>query len=496
MVCALQCLECAKFTQVPTIIAEPDAKLIITVISDSGSILIYNLANLIWAAQLADIPVAIMRSNLDSLAGAIVTLTENGKIDVSYLGAEPQLFQVPPLNLQKLNFEKTQTELIELEKEIKLGIDFTDSTVINASAERDLNVQLDIATALEPSKFHIRSVNAFSPPTEDVKMVLVSVSLHARCKLDQIQVQFHVELPLKCSKTICSFQNLGVGNEERVETWIYMDSDLDPVSTTVSAIVSFINKQSIPRVIEKHHQLPLALFYRLNQPQKDATIKFTISIEKSAAPSMEQLFGGDFLLEPNAHGAIGLRSIYTGHIVTLVTAKSSNRYRFVLHSDKDKNNDEVISILNLPTIHFSIQSDHICALAAILEVIIHRLKDSDANQASKMKTIAMPQLPIQSLINLIESHFTCQADLQSIRVSRKYLEDHEHHSGLCYFVFQEQLQQSSTRMRLLERRFFTKLDNKKSDSIESVLALLKVTHQQITTRIHAMDKMKESLYRL
>lgn len=395
--------------------AEPDAKLIITVISESGSILIYNLANLIWAAQLADVPVAIMRSNLDSLAGAIVTLSENGKIDVSYLGAEPQLFQVPPLNLQKLNFDKTQTELIELEKEIKLGIDFTDSTVINASAERDLNVQLDIATVLEPSKFHIQSVNSFTPLTEDVKMVLVSVSLRACCNLDQIQVQFHVELPLKCSTTICTFQNLGVDNEERVETWIYMDSDLNPASTTVSAIVSFINKQSIPRVIEKQQQLPLSLFYRLNQPQKDATVKFTISIEKCAVPSMEQLLGGDFSLEPNSHGAVGLRSIYTGHIVTLVTAKSSNRYRFVLNFAL---RIFFSSILNLLEIYSSLQSDHICAMAAILEVIIHRLKNSDTNQAVKMKAIAMPQLPILSLVNLIENHFTCQANLQSVRVSR------------------------------------------------------------------------------
>lgn len=298
-------------------------------ISDSGSILIYNSANLIWAAQLADVPAAIMRSNLDSLAGAIVTLSENGKIDVSYLGAEPQLFQVPPLNLQKMNFEKTQTELIELEKEIKLGIDFTDSAVINASAERDLNVVLDIASTLEPSKFHIHSVNSFSPATEDVKMILVSVLLRACCNLDQIQVLFHVEPPLKCSKRICTFQNLSTGSDERVDTWIYMNSDLDPVGTSVSAIVSFINKQSIPRVIEKRKHLPLAMFYRPNQAQKGATIKFTISMGNSASPSIEQLFSDDFSLEPNSHGAIGLRSIYTGRVVTLVTAKNSSRYRYV-----------------------------------------------------------------------------------------------------------------------------------------------------------------------
>lgn len=381
-------------------------------ISDSGSILIYNLANLIWAAQLADVPAAIMRSNLDSLAGAIVTLSENGKIDVSYLGAEPQLFQVPPLNLQKMNFEKTQTELIELEKEIKLGIDFTDSTLINASAERDLNVSLDIASTLEPSKFHIQSVNSLSPPTEDVKMILVSVSLRACCNLDQIQVQFHIEPPLKCSKRICTFQNLNTESDERVETWIYMDSDLDPVSTSVSAIVSFINKQSIPRVIEKQKHLPLAMFYRPNQAQKEAAVKFIISIENSATPSIEQLFSDDFSLEPNSHGAIGLRSIYTGRVVTLMTAKNSSRYRFVSNMFRSI----VIPMFIHNIQNFRVQSDHLFAMAAVLEVFIDRLKNSDSSRTTKIKPIAMPQLPIQSLMTLIENHFSAQTDLQNNRV--------------------------------------------------------------------------------
>lgn len=332
MVCGPD-LNALQFSLIRFDLAEPDAKLIITVISDSGTILIYNLANLLWAAQLADVPAAIVRSNLDSLAGAIVTLNETGKIDVSYLGAEPQLFQVPPLNLQKMNFEKTQSELILLEKEIKLGIDFTDSTAINNTAERDLNVQFDVSKTLEPSKFHVQTLNSPSPATEDVKMILVNVTLHARCNLDQIQVQFHVDSPLKCSETIFTFQKLDAENTEQVDTWIYIDSTLDPVSPSVTAIVSFINKQSIPRVIEKQQQLPLFMFYRLHQPQKDATIKFTVSIEKSAAPSIEQLFGDDFSLEPNSHGAIGFRSIYTGHTVTLVAAKNSNRYRYVLGSE-------------------------------------------------------------------------------------------------------------------------------------------------------------------
>lgn len=55
-------------------IIEPNARLMTTIVSESGSLLIYEESTLIWAAQLTDVPVAIQRSNLNGLAGAIVTL--------------------------------------------------------------------------------------------------------------------------------------------------------------------------------------------------------------------------------------------------------------------------------------------------------------------------------------------------------------------------------------------------------------------------------------
>lgn len=115
-----------------------------------------------------------------------------------------------------------------------------------------------------------------------------------------------------------------------------------------------------------------------------------------------------------------------------------------------------------------------------------------------MKPVAMPQLPIQSLMNLMENHFAAQSDLQNIRVNILVAVSNPYSYAIKKVVTifqQKKLQQSSTRMRMLERRFFTKLDNKKSDSIESVLALLKTTHQQITTRIHDLEKTKQFLYR-
>lgn len=309
-------------------VLEPDAQLIVSLVSDNGTMLIYRKTDLVWAAQLNDVPVAICRSNLNGLAGAIVILSQNGKVNVSYLGSEPQLFEVPPLNLQKMNFEKTQTELVELEKEIKKGIDFTDASMSNAKADHDLSVELAIDSSLETSRYPTKIASS-TIPSDDMKVASVKILLHAHTSLEQIQVQLHVSAALKCTRDIWSFQDMAIDKREQLESKVYVEHNIDITSAAVTAIVSFINKHSIPRVIEKKKFLPLTMFYRLNQPQKDAVVKLTVNVDKAEAPSIDQLFSEDFVLDPNLHVALGLKSIYSGKIVTIVTGKHSNRYRYV-----------------------------------------------------------------------------------------------------------------------------------------------------------------------
>lgn len=57
------------------------------------------------------------------------------------------------------------------------------------------------------------------------------------------------------------------------------------------------------------------------------------------------------------------------------------------------------------------------------------------------------------------------------------------------------MQQMTTRMRLLERRFFTKLDDKTIDSIDSISTFLKSTHQEIMSEIQLLVKAKAELAR-
>lgn len=307
--------------------SEPDARLIITIVSESGTILIYNTSQLIWAAQLSYIPIAIWRANINGLPGAICTLCDNGKIDVSYLGSDPQRFQVPPLNMQKLNFEKTQSELIELEKEIKAGIDFTDITSINAMAERDLTIEYLIDSTLELCKYTTISPSPLLS-FDDIRMVRGIVKLHAHAQLQQVQVQFYCLAPLIASQSIHSIQEMTPNQTITIDTYFYMGDTCDVATTAVTAVTSFINRHTIPRVIEKTQRLPLPMLYKIYAPQKESNIKLTISVNQATVPTIEQLFLPDFLIDAS-HNAAGFKSIYTGKTVTIVAAKNSNRYRYV-----------------------------------------------------------------------------------------------------------------------------------------------------------------------
>jgi hypothetical protein len=64
------------------------------VATDNGSLLIYQNSTLIWCTELLGETVAISRGNFSGLTGGIVTLNSTGKVNVGYLGSDPQVFKV------------------------------------------------------------------------------------------------------------------------------------------------------------------------------------------------------------------------------------------------------------------------------------------------------------------------------------------------------------------------------------------------------------------
>lgn len=317
----------------------------IAIATDMGSLLIYEESKLIWSAQLPQIPVALSRGTFTDLSGGIVTLSDTGVLTVGFLGSEPQIFKVPALNLKQLTVEKAQKELEDLESEIKSGIDFTDISLINATAERELSVNATVSKILVQSTYAPKGEDDES---DSPKMCEISVVLKASVNIDHIQVIVNADAPLTAKDPIHVFRDVEDKATRRLSTWIYMGKRQDPTSLKISVLVSSINRQGIPRVTEKSIFLPIGLVYKNGLPQKEAKYKIVIETDNVGKGGIANLFN-EMQFEGSAQ-AIAFKSMYSGTSTTIVAAKNSNRYR--------------------------VQSDSLEAMSAILTLFLSRLQVS------------------------------------------------------------------------------------------------------------------------
>ncbi|KAH8331370.1 hypothetical protein KR074_001751 [Drosophila pseudoananassae] len=397
---------------------EPGARLITAIISDSSKLHLYEKANLIWAAQWPNqspAPVAIQRSNVQNLAGGIVTLGAKGQLEVGYLGADPFQFQVQPLKLEELSFAQAHKELQQLEDEIKEAVDVRDMDALNQQAAD----QVRLTFTIQPEVNDDLDTLLLDVPADVAVKELPSAKGLLRCRikaeLAELQLVFQTPNGVRCSQDTLSFVDVAAGTNHEFKLDFYIAELLHIHSTKVEVIASFVSPRGIPRVIQQSANLPLSMFYRACQPQKAAGIKLTYSIiSRHVTPKLATFFG-EFLEEHSESHALGLQLLCPGlekqsEVITLVAAKNSNRIR--------------------------IQSDYVETFAMILERIVERTLQLDSSagliKMDKKKPrkgvlnrcverlIAAPFLPIQPILHRIDVHHDTQ---ESIRKQTEQLEE-------------------------------------------------------------------------
>lgn len=302
------------------LLTEPDARLMIAVVSESGSLLLYENSQIVWSAELPEVPIALSRANVAGLPGALVTLDNTGVLSVGFLGSEPHLFKVPPLNLAPFEVAKCQKEMMELEKEIRAGVDFSDIALINAATERDVALHVMLDPKLEKCTF---STNILTEENT-ITMCKIVVTATTHINLELLQICIAPDPTLKSSKEMYMFHDIGADKVQKVETWIYPFEEAVPVGLTVHVSCSYTNKQGISRVLQRCVTLPLEMFVKATQASKEASHKVTLTVHDSNE-GLANLFP-EFLSEGSLH-ALGLLSTITRSKATIVAAKNSNRYR-------------------------------------------------------------------------------------------------------------------------------------------------------------------------
>ncbi|EOB05416.1 Protein PTHB1, partial [Anas platyrhynchos] len=411
-----------------------------TLVGNHSNVLnIYQDVTLKWAAQLSHVPVSVKVANIQNLKGVIVTLSENGHLQCSYLGTDPSFFQAPRIESKEVNYEEFNAEMKELQKIIREAMK-TQDILPQSEKRRDLIVTAEVSPDLDAESKAIDS----EVKAEVVPSVTVKVTVQSRVTAQKPNLSVCVQAPLAVTCDQFVFNDLEPDSSETVVLSVFLKGNFPPSELEGNCVVScsaptdrkddslcsFI--LGIPKVAQCKFKLPLRLICFPAQPSKSANHKITIDTNKPPI-SFLTIFP-DFAdpSEDDQANVLGFQFL-TGSKITLLASKTSQRYR--------------------------IQSDQLEDLWLITKELTLRLEEHFKKQNCKDFACTFSgSIPLQEYFELIDRHFELRLNAEK---------------------FRELLSERAVQFRAIERRLLTRFKDKTPAPLQHLDTLLEGTFREV-----------------
>ncbi|XP_012494210.1 PREDICTED: protein PTHB1 [Propithecus coquereli] len=408
-----------------------------TLIGNHNNMLhIYQDVTLKWATQLPHTPVAVRVGCFHDLKGVIVTLSDDGHLQCSYLGTDPSLFQAPKVESRELNYDELDTELKELQKIIK---EVNKSQGISFQA-----ADVDVGTDLVPS-------------------ITVKVTLQNRVVLQKAKLSIYVQPPLVLTCDQFTFEFMTPEMTRTVGFSVYLKKSYTPSELEGNAVVSYSrptdrNPDGIPRVIQCKFRLPLKLICLPGQPSKTASHKLTIDTNKSPVSLLSLFPGFANQSDDDQVNIMGFRFL-GGSRVTLLASKTSQRYR--------------------------IQSEQFEDLWLITNELILRLQEYFEKQGIKDFACSFSgSMPLQEYFELIDHHF-------ELRINGEKLEELLSERAVQFRAIQRRL---LTRFKDKTPAPLQHLDTLLEGTFKQVIALADALEENQDNLFQSFNRLKSATH--
>ncbi|XP_015865412.1 protein PTHB1 isoform X1 [Peromyscus maniculatus bairdii] len=406
---------------------------------------IYQDVTLKWATQLPHVPVAVRVGCLRDLKGVIVTLSDDGHLQCSYLGTDPSLFQAPKVESRELNYDELDVELKELQRIIK---DVKSQGVWPMTdREEDLKVSAVVSSSLDS----VSQATNVEVGADSVPSITVKISLQNRVVLQKVKLSVYVQPPLVSTCDQFTFDFTAPDMTSIVAFSVYLKRSYLPSELEGNVVVSYSrptdrNPDGIPRVIQCKFRLPLKLICLPGQPSKTASHKLTIDTNKPpiGLPSLFPDFANQS--DDDQVNVMGFR-LLGGSRVTLLASRTSQRYR--------------------------IQSEQFEDLWLITNELILRLQEYFEKQGIKDFACSFSGcIPLQEYFELIDHHF-------ELRINGEKLE--------------ELLSERAVQFRAIQRRLLTRFREKTPAPLQHLDTLLDGTYKQVIALADAVEENQDKL---
>ncbi|CAO2635742.1 Protein PTHB1 [Lemmus lemmus] len=401
---------------------------------------VYQDVTLKWATQLPHVPVAVRVGCLHDLKGVIVTLSDDGHLQCSYLGTDPSLFQAPKVESRELNYDELDVELKELQRIIK---DVKSQGVWPMTErEDDLKVSAVVSSSLDS----VSQATNVEVGADSVPSITVKITLQNRVVLQKVKLSLYVQPPLVSTCDQFTFDFSVPDMTSTVAFSVYLKRSYIPSELEGNAVVSYSKPTGIPRVIQCKFRLPLKLICLPGQPSKTASHKLTIDTNKPPV-SLPGLFP-DFANQSDDDqvNVMGFR-LLGGSRVTLLASRTSQRYR--------------------------IQSEQFEDLWLITNELILRLQEYFEKRGVKDFACSFSGcIPLQEYFELIDHHF-------ELRINGEKLE--------------ELLSERAVQFRAIQRRLLTRFRDKTPAPLQHLDTLLDGTYKQVMALADAVEENQDRL---
>ncbi|XP_043544707.1 protein PTHB1 isoform X4 [Chiloscyllium plagiosum] len=408
----------------------------------NNKLLIYQDVTLKWVAQLPHVPVSVHVANFQDLKGVVVTLSDGGHLQCSYLGTDPSFFQAPKVESRELDYDEMDTEMKELLKVIK---EATKSQDILHKAEKadDLKVAVSVSPSLDVISAADNTVDTAVPS------ISLKVTIWSRFAVQDVKLSVCVQSPLAVTQDQLHFAAIESGMSRSVTLSVFLKENFPPADLGGDAAVSYSTPTGVPRIVWCMFSLPLNLICQPIQPSKNAAHKITIDTNQPPV-SLSSIFP-DFLGESDDEqiNVLGFKFL-SGATVTLLASKTSSRYR--------------------------IQCDQFEDLWLITKELIQRLEEYFVREEAKDFRCMFPgPLPLQEYFQLIDRHFELRINAEK---------------------YKELLSERAVQYRAIQRRLLTHFKDKTPTPLRNLDTLLDGTYRQLAALADAAEENQANLYQV
>uniref|UniRef100_A0A674DQG3 Bardet-Biedl syndrome 9 n=1 Tax=Salmo trutta TaxID=8032 RepID=A0A674DQG3_SALTR len=393
----------------------------------NNMLLVYQDVTLKWAAQLSCSPVAVRLANFPDLKGVVVTLSNEGHLQCSYMGTDPSFFSTPKVDAREQDYSQIDTEMKSLQRVIRQATRTQADILPVAETDEDLTVTATVSTNMDStSQALIPDIDGLPVPSVTVKIKVTS-----RCALQGPKLTVCVQPPLAVTQDQLVLEPLGVGSTTVVAFSAFLNGQYPPADLTGDVAVSYSSPTGIPRVAQCKFSLPLRLVCCPSAPSKNAKYKITVDTNKPPV-NLSEVFP-DFLekSEDKEGNALAFHFL-SGPRVTVLASKTSQRYR--------------------------IQSESFEDIWLVAKELVQRFDRHFAKQGIKdfRNSFAGP-IPLAEYFETVDHHF-------ELRVSAE--------------KYQDLLSERAVQFRAIQRRLLTRFKDKTPAPLQNLDTLMEGTYRQ------------------